>query len=79
MELGRQIASRLKEATFERIAATALANADVNRSRIRASILELGGRPFGEGDAAIVIAAGPSLHRRQSLERLSARTSAAPW
>ena len=30
MELGRQIASRLKDATFERIAATALANADVN-------------------------------------------------
>jgi hypothetical protein len=70
MELGRQIASRLKDATFERIAATALANADVNRPRIRASILELAGRAFGEGDAAVVIAAGPSLHRRQSLERL---------
>ena len=70
MDIGRKIASRLKDATFERIAATALANADANRPRIRASILELAGRAFGEGDAAIVIAAGPSLHRRQSLERL---------
>lgn len=70
MDLGRRIASRLSEATFERIAPLALANAELNRPRILHSILELAGRRFGEGDAAIVVAAGPSLHRRRSLERL---------
>jgi hypothetical protein len=70
MELGRQIASRLKEATFERIAAAGLANAEVNRARIGRSVLELSSLPLGAGDSAVVVAAGPSLHRRQSLERL---------
>jgi hypothetical protein len=70
MDLGRRIASKLNEATFERIAPVALANAERNRSRIDRSILELADRPFGDGEAAIVIAAGPSLHRRRSLERL---------
>ena len=72
MYLGRRIASRLDEATFERIAPLALANTELNRPRIRRSILELAGTPLGEGDAALVIAAGPSLHRRRSLERLKA-------
>ncbi|HEU4369321.1 MAG TPA: 6-hydroxymethylpterin diphosphokinase MptE-like protein [Methylomirabilota bacterium] len=72
MELGRRIASRLNEATFERIAPLALANAELNRPRIRRSILELAPAPPGEGDAALVIAAGPSLHRRGSLARLRA-------
>jgi hypothetical protein len=70
MELGRQIASRLKDATFERIAAAGLANAELNAPRIRRSILELGRAALGAGDSAIVVGAGPSLHRRRSLERL---------
>jgi Protein of unknown function DUF115 len=70
MDLGRRIAGRLNEATFERIAPLALVNAERNRPRIGRSILELAGRSLGEGDAAIVVAAGPSLHRRHSLERL---------
>ncbi|HET7341096.1 MAG TPA: 6-hydroxymethylpterin diphosphokinase MptE-like protein [Methylomirabilota bacterium] len=70
MDLGRQIASRLNDATFERVAALALANAELNRPRIRHSILELS-RAIPDGDGrALVVAAGPSLHRRQSLERL---------
>lgn len=72
MELGRKIASRLNDATFERVAAMGLANAEVNHPRIRRSILDLARLPLGEGDAAVVIGAGPSLHRRRSLERLSA-------
>lgn len=72
MELGRRIASQLNEATFERVAGVGLANAELNRPRIRRSILELAETPLGEGDAAIVVGAGPSLHRRRSLERLGA-------
>jgi hypothetical protein len=72
VDLGRRIASQLKEATFERIAAAGLANAERNRPHIQRSILELTERAFGAGDAAIVVAAGPSLHRRQSLARLRA-------
>lgn len=69
-DVGRHIASQLRDATFERIAATSLANADANRSRVGASVLELATQPLGDGDAAVVIAAGPSLHRRRSLQRL---------
>jgi hypothetical protein len=70
MELGRRIAGRLSAATLERIGAAGLANARENRPRIRRSVLELGQAPLGEGDAAIVVAAGPSLGRRRSLQRL---------
>jgi hypothetical protein len=73
MDLGRRIAARLDQATFERIAPLALANAELNRPRIRRSLLELAAAPPGEGSAALVIAAGPSLHRRRSLERLRER------
>jgi hypothetical protein len=72
MDLGRRIASQLNEATFERIAPLALANAEQNRPRIGRSILELGPAPAAAGGSALVIAAGPSLHRRRSLERLRA-------
>src|SRR5207249_4115727 len=88
MELGRRIASRLHDATFDRIAQVGLANAATHRPHIRRSVLELAKLPLGAGDAALVVAAGPSLHRRRSLERLAARgfpgtvvaaaTSAAP-
>lgn len=71
MELARRIASQLKDATYERVAPVGLANAELNRPRIRRSVLELARLPFGEGDAAIVVGAGPSLHRRRSLERLA--------
>ena len=72
MELGKQIARALSEATFDRVAAVGLANAVVNLPRIRRSILDLGAQELGEGDAAIVVGAGPSLYRRRSLERLRA-------
>src|SRR5947208_7000245 len=72
MELGRQIASRLKEATFERVVAAGLSNAEINGPRIQRSVLELSRLRLGAGDSAIVVGAGPSLHRRRSLERLRA-------
>jgi hypothetical protein len=70
MELGKQIASRLEAATFDRIAGIGLENAALNRPRIKHSILELGEVELGGGDTAVVIGAGPSLHRRGSLARL---------
>ncbi|MGH7276364.1 MAG: 6-hydroxymethylpterin diphosphokinase MptE-like protein [Candidatus Rokuibacteriota bacterium] len=71
MDLGRRIASRLGEATFERIAAGGLANAEANRPHIARSVLDLAALPLGEGDRAVVVAAGPSLRRRRSVERLA--------
>ncbi|HKZ08681.1 MAG TPA: 6-hydroxymethylpterin diphosphokinase MptE-like protein [Methylomirabilota bacterium] len=72
MELGRRIASGLEAATFDRIAAIGLANAEVNRPRIGRSVLELQASRLGMGEDAIVVGAGPSLARRRSLERLHA-------
>jgi len=71
-DLGRRIASQLADATFERVAAVGAENAATNRPRIGRSLLELAASPLGEGHTAIVIGAGPSLHRRKSLERLAA-------
>src|SRR5438445_6226343 len=70
MDLGKRIASQLEAATFERIAGVGLENAAVNRPKIERSILELGDVPLGDGDSAVVVGAGPSLHRRDSLARL---------
>jgi len=70
MDLGKQIASRLEAATFDRIAGIGLENAALNRPRIKHSILELAEVELGQGDSAVVIGAGPSLHRRESLTRL---------
>src|SRR3989441_3965949 len=70
MALGRRLASKLEAATFERIAGVGLENAAVNRPKIERSILELGDVVPGEGDSAVVVGAGPSLYRRDSLARL---------
>jgi hypothetical protein len=70
MELGRRIANALEAATFERVVAAGLANAERNRSRVERSVLELAESSLGAGSAAVVVAAGPSLGRRRSLERL---------
>jgi hypothetical protein len=69
MELGKRIAARLEGATFDRVAAAGLANARRNQPWVGRSILELR-EVLGEGEAAIVVSAGPSLHRRRSLDRL---------
>jgi hypothetical protein len=71
-DLGRRIARGLEGATFDRIATVGLANAERNQPRIARSVLDLAREPLGESDAALVVAAGPSLRRRRSLERLHA-------
>jgi Protein of unknown function DUF115 len=71
MSLGRQIARQLETATLERIGALGVANAEKHRHLVERSVLELAREPLGDGDAALVVAAGPSLHRRRSLERIA--------
>jgi hypothetical protein len=52
--------------TLEKVSAVGSQNAERNRARIQAgkSVLALRDTPLIEGDSALVIAAGPSLHRR---------------
>jgi 6-hydroxymethylpterin diphosphokinase MptE-like len=71
MDLGRRIASRLAAATAERITGAGLANETQTRPHIKHSVLDLAALPFGEGDRAVVVAAGPSLRRRESVKRLA--------
>lgn len=71
MDLARSIANRLAGATSERITAAGVANAEINAPRIARSVVELSATPLGAGSTAIVVGAGPSLRRRQSLERLA--------
>jgi hypothetical protein len=71
MDLGRKIASRLAAATAERITSAGVENEARNRPYIERSVLELAGLPLGTGDRAVVVAAGPSLRRRDSVRRLA--------
>ncbi|MBI3001778.1 MAG: DUF115 domain-containing protein, partial [Deltaproteobacteria bacterium] len=66
--LGRQIAAKLDGITLEKVTDAGFANARVNASRIAGgrSILALQETPLIEGKDALVIAAGPSLHRRDT-------------
>jgi hypothetical protein len=72
VDLGRRIARELGTATFDRISAAGVANAELNQPRVGRSILDLADARLGDGDAAIVVAAGPSLRRRASLDRIRA-------
>lgn len=64
-ELGRRIASALEGITLEKVTEAGFANSMVNGSLIASSpsILELQDTRLMEGDDALVIAAGPSVHR----------------
>jgi hypothetical protein len=63
--LGSQLAARMGEFTMDRIGAMSLENADYNKPFILEdkSIVDLQSSRLAEGDAAIIIAAGPSIHR----------------
>lgn len=67
-ELGRQIAAGLEAVTLAKITDVAFANAAANADRIRAgrSIAALPTTSLADGGHALVIAAGPSLHRRDT-------------
>lgn len=66
--LGRQIAAGLGRITLETVSEVGFANARASAASIAAgkSILALQNTPLIEGEDALVIAAGPSLHRRDT-------------
>ncbi len=72
--LGQQLVAQMGEITRARILDLALANARANLPAIREgqSLKALRDMEIGEGDKAVVIAAGPSLHRKQVAEQLLA-------
>jgi len=71
-DLGRRIASSLGAITLEKVTEAGFANARANAPRIAAgkSIASLVGAPVGQDDSALVIAAGPSIHRFPDTARL---------
>lgn len=66
--LGQRIAAGLSEITLHKVTEVGFANARANASLIAngKSILALQDTPLLEGDNALVIAAGPSLHRNDN-------------
>lgn len=64
--LGVQIAGMLEQLTLEKVSAIGFINAQANRPHISLgrSVAELRQSPLVRGESALVIAAGPSLHRR---------------
>ena len=70
--LGRRIASGLGEVTLHKVREAGFRNAEANAARIAAgqSILGLRETALAEGATALVMAAGPSLHRQNVGERL---------
>ena len=72
--LGYAIASDLERLTLEKIREVGLSNARLNAARIETgqSILELRSTDLVDGDTALVIAAGPSLHRTNVADRVKA-------
>jgi len=72
--LGRRIASSLERLTLHKVREEGFRNAALNQPRIATSpsVLDLRSSPLAEGDTAIVMAAGPSLHRRRVAEQIKA-------
>lgn len=89
--LGRRIAASLEPLTLEKVAATGFANARTNAEAIARgrSIAALRSTPLMQGRDALVVAAGPSLHRQETAATirsarrenlvLIATDSAMPW
>jgi hypothetical protein len=73
--LARRMMSDMARLTDARIGTAALANARANSRaafEYGHSIAQLRGASFGKPKRAVIVAAGPSLHRTRSLERLVA-------
>ena len=72
-ELARQLMPEMARITDARIGEAALSNAFANQDWLGhgASIAALRGSTFGKSKRAVIVAAGPSLHRTRSLERLA--------
>ena len=70
--LARELLARLPQMTDDRIGALALENARANAKHFGhgQSIRALRKTQLGQGDSAVVIAAGPSLHRKPYAKRI---------
>lgn len=70
--LGRALVADMERLTWERHSALAIANAQRSQALLHhgASLAALRNAPLGEGDSAIVIAAGPSIRRRDPIARI---------
>jgi len=73
-ELAYKLVGEMEAITFDRIGHLGLANAKRNRSLLTRgkSLAALRDAEIGEGDSCIVIAAGPSLARRDSIKAIKA-------
>ncbi len=72
--LGRAIASHMSRLTLEKVSTLGMRNAELNKPRIASgkSVLALRHGRLMEGDTALAMAAGPSLHRRDVGRQLKA-------
>lgn len=70
--LGRDIAARMAQITLHRIGDSALENARRNRGHLERgeSVAALRGAALGRGDAAVIVAAGPSVQRHDPVGAL---------
>lgn len=70
--VGRDIAAGMAQITLHRIAESALENAQRNRRHLERgrSIAALRGASLGKGDSAVIVAAGPSVHRHDPVGEL---------
>lgn len=70
--LARKMLAEMNDLTLGRHGGLALENAARNKAKLDrgASLAELAAKPVGAGDSAIVIAAGPSIKRRNPIEAI---------
>ena len=71
-ELGLQFVAQMPQITMDRIGAIGIANTRANLQHLHRgqSLAALRDETIGEGDCAIVIAAGPSIKRRDVASRI---------
>src|SRR5688572_14328193 len=73
--LGREFVARMGQITLDRIGRDGVENARRNLQFLDRgeSLRALRGAPIGEGDHALVLGAGPSLHRRPVADEIKKR------
>jgi hypothetical protein len=73
-DIGRRLVAQMDEMTWDRIGEMALKNAADNLPRVARgkSIAALRGVNLGDDDSAVIIAAGPSIARRDPIKQLKA-------
>src|SRR5262249_22921908 len=69
-ELALRLTNELVEATVEKCSEIALSNTKLNLGSSSRSILDIQNTELMDGDSAIVMAAGPSLHRNNAAVRI---------